>query len=175
MENDPFFEGLAAIYEVVNCAISLAAMSDSQTSSIPETPTPISNAAISDWAALLPATALDEAPLMYLSAGVQYERQNRPVALKRGVKQSRIWSLGSYYTANDSKSQAWLCSQCNAFIRLGNSTGNAATHLIKHHPNISHEAAAMPPPRPSPSPSPAVQRYLYNDVNIEKWRAKLLR
>lgn len=154
-------------------------MSDSQTSSVPETPTPISDAAISDWAALLPLTAPEDPPLTYLSVGVQFERQNRAVSRRRGVKQSPIWALGTYYTANNGKKEAWLCSQCNAFIKLGNSTGNAATHLIKHHPNAIQEATSMPPPRPSPrpspSPSPAPQRTLYHDVNIEKWRAKLLR
>ena len=157
--------------------LSLIAMSDSQTSSLPETPTPSANLAVASWAALVPLLQGDEPPLTRQVEGLLFERRNRPISVRRGSKISPIWAAGTWYTAtNDGKLyEAWLCGQCNAFIRLGSSSSsNTTVHWKLRHADKPLDSGLVETSPVPITPQP-VQRQLYKDVNIERWRAKVLR
>jgi hypothetical protein len=155
-------------------------MSDSQSSSVPETPTPNSNLIITDWEALLPVTYSNEPPLVIVAEGLQYERRDRPANARRSAKISPLWALGTWYIAasNGKEYEAWRCSECKALIKLAKgSPGNAKIHWDRSHSTTTSAIAraSLPLGQTPPPPTPRGQRTLYTDVNIDRWRAQLLR
>jgi hypothetical protein len=157
-------------------------MSDSQPSSVPETPTPDGNLDIADWATLLPSFSRNEPPETWQARGLLFERRERHQPLRRGSKISPIWSVGTWFVANDGlkEHEAWLCSRCQCFIHLHQgSASNAVAHWARVHREVDLPASSSRSRQGTPQqqavPSRPAQRLLYQDVNIDLWRAKLMR
>lgn len=67
----------------------------------------------------------------------------------------------------------WRCGKCHCFIKLAKgAVSNATAHWNKHKHGEPLGVPSLPTVLPS---TDSGQKLIYTTVNIERWRAKLLR